>query len=172
VALRQSLEECGSVIDDEQQALRDSFNGGSEEDRQRLTRLYHDWLYANGHLDRDLLATFWSDDPENVFFNNNGYTYHGRDEWLNLWEYLGGRMVEAQPSTPGGVRIIIRGDMAVITEERGVRRWNWFGAGEPRFTPAPYVRSTLVVVRDDGDWKVVHAHFSPGKEGPRPEQRP
>jgi hypothetical protein len=150
----------------------DSFDGGSDEDRAQLTNLHRTWLRANGKLDRDTLRTFWSDDPDNVYFNNNGYTYHGRDEWLALWEYLGARMVEAEPATPRGVRIIIRGDMAVITEEQGVRRWNWFGGGEPRFTPSPFVRSTLVCVRDQGIWKVVHAHFSPGKLGQRPEQRP
>ena len=162
------------MAEEQQQTVqgRDSFDGGTAADRAQLSQLYRDWLVANGRLDRERLRELWSDDPDNVFFNNNGYTYHGRHEWLNLWKYLGERMVEAQPSTPGGLRIIIRGDMAVITEERGVRRWNWFGAGEPRFTPAPYVRSTLVVVRDGGDWKVVHAHFSPGKEGLRPEQRP
>lgn len=160
------------MTDEQQTTVQDSFNGGTEADRQELTKLYRDWLSANGHLDRELLGTFWSDDPENVFFNNNGFTYHGADEWMNLWEYLGERMVEAEPATPSGVRILVRGDMAVITEERGVRKWNWFAGGDARYTPAPYVRSTLVLVRDDGTWKVVHAHFSPGKEGIRPELQP
>jgi ketosteroid isomerase-like protein len=122
-------------------------------------------------MDREALRRFWSDDPENVFFNANGFIYHGLEDWLTLWEYLGARMVEAEPARPAGVRIIVRGDMAVISEERGVRRWNWFGGGEARYTPSAYMRSTLVCVREDGQWKVVHAHFSPGKEGPRPEQR-
>lgn len=161
-----------SNMADKRQTVEDSFDGGSAADRAQLGQLYRDWLVANGQLDRQRLCEFWSDDPDNVFFNNNGYTYHGRDEWLALWSFLGERMIEAEPSTPSGVRIIVRGDMAAITEERGVRRWNWFANDEPRYTPAPYTRSTLVCVREQGTWKVVHAHFSPGKEGPRPEQRP
>jgi ketosteroid isomerase-like protein len=160
------------VQSDQPQVPQDSFSGGSPQDREQLSALYREWLYANGHLDRDRLRAFWSDDPENVFFNNNGYNYHGLGEWLGLWEYLGARMIETVPSTPTGVRIIIRQDMALITEEQGVRRWTWFGEGEPRYTPAPFTRSTLVCVRDEGGaWQVVHAHFSPGKLGLRPEQR-
>jgi SnoaL-like domain len=145
-----------------------SFNGGSAEDREQLAQLYRDWLYANGHLDQDRLRTFWSADPENVFFNNNGFIYHGLEDWLSLWTYLGQRMVEAEPSAPSGVRVIIRGDMAVISEEHGVRRWRWFGQEPAAYTPAPFTRSTLVCVREGDAWMVVHAHFSPGKFGTRP----
>ena len=51
---------------------KDSFNGGSDEDREELTRLHREWLRANGQMDREGLRRFWSDDPENVFFNANG----------------------------------------------------------------------------------------------------
>ena len=79
------------------------------------------------------------------------------------------QIVADEPWTSHDVRVVVRGDMAVITCHRNVRL-RWFGSDPAgSFANKPVAsRSTEVFVRENGDWKVAHVHFSPAGEGPRP----
>jgi ketosteroid isomerase-like protein len=145
------------------------FDGGSPADQAALLALHHAFLAANDPIDNDMLRKVWSADPENLFFNTNGYTYYGLEDWLKVWDYYRPRFKVLQPYTPGDVRGIVRGDMAAIVADYVGRNKTWVGS-ESSHNPR-YFRATQIAVREAGGWKVIHAHFSEGNLGPRPEQR-
>ena len=143
--------------------------GGSETDRQRLLERLHEYLDANARFDWEALQGVWSSAPEAVFFNLNGHTYRGREHWTRLWQYYRDNVSSGywMPFDIGGV---VADDLAVIWCERHTRS-EWVGSDpEPS---RPYgreftSRSTMVFRREEGDWRVVHVHFSPASEAPRP----
>jgi hypothetical protein len=148
------------------------FDGGTEADRAALLRLYYDFRLANDALDGTALRKVWSADPSTVFFNTNGHAYHGLDDWLKIWDHYRTRLQLVKPGGSGTIRITVRGDMALITDDRVGRYWRWMGReDQPDFlVDKPYIRATQVCLREGGGWKVVHAHFSSGSVGPRPDQ--
>jgi hypothetical protein len=77
-----------------------------------------------------------------------------------------------KPGGSGTIRITVRGDMALITDDRVGRYWKWIGQRvEPAFlTDKPYIRATMACLRGPGGWKMMHAHFSSGRTGKRPDQ--
>jgi hypothetical protein len=146
------------------------FDGGSESDRQRILETHQAYLDANATFDWNTLRTIWSDDPTNVFFNMNGHTYVGLEHWTGLWKYYRER-IETGQWEPFDMKVLIRGDMAVVTCHRLTKR-RWKGPAAER--PAEHVdksfvsRSTMVLVKEHGAWKTVHVHFSEASAGPRP----
>jgi hypothetical protein len=150
------------------------FDGGSEDERREILDLYYAFLRANDALDIETLRTLWSPDPRNVYFNTNGYTYHGLEDWTNIWRHYRGRLTLDKPSPSGQIRLTIRDGMALLTDDRlGRFRGYVSGKEEPdiAFSQQPYVRLTNVYLKENGEWRVVHAHFSSGHDGPRPDQR-
>jgi len=149
-----------------------AFDGGADADRDALLRLYYDFRLANDALDQPALRKVWSTAAWCEFFNTNGHTYHGLEDWMNIWTHYTARLRLVKPGGSGRIRIVIRGDMALITDDNVGRYWTWIGAREqPTFlVDKPYVRATQVCLKDGGAWKVVHAHFSSGRSGPRPDQ--
>ena len=151
-------------------APEEQFDGGSEADRKRVLELHEAYLVANAAFDGAAVNEIWSHRPGNVYFNMNGHTYVGLDHWTRLWKYYGAR-IESGYWEPYDVKVIIRGDMAVVTCHRRTHR-RWKGAEAER--PAGQVdrsfisRSTMVMLREDGDWKAAHAHFSEASPDPRP----
>ena len=148
------------------------FDGGSHEDRDKLLELYYAFRLANDALDNAALRTLWSANPDHIFFNTNGYAYQGLDDWLNIWNHYRTRLQLVKPGGCGTVRITIRGDMALMTDDHAGRYWKWMGQEtEPTFfIDRPYIRCTQVCVREGSAWKVIHAHFSSGNVGLRPDQ--
>jgi ketosteroid isomerase-like protein len=143
--------------------------GGTAEDRARLLERMDEYLDANGRFDWEQLQDIWSGAPEAVFFNLNGHTYKGRAHWTRLWQYYKDNVASGY-WTPFEVGGVINGDLAVIWCERQTRS-EWVG-NDP-IPSRPYgkdfvSRSTMVFRREDGDWRVVHVHFSPASEAPRP----
>jgi len=143
--------------------------GGSAADRQRLMQRMHDYLDANAGFDWEKLQDIWSGAPEGVFFNLNGHTYRGREHWTRLWQYYKDNVASGywQPFDIGGV---VTDDLAVIWCHRHTHS-TWVGT-DPQ-PSRPYdkdfiSRSTMVFRKEDGDWRVVHVHFSPASEAPRP----
>ena len=134
-----------------------------------MLAVHHAFLAANDPIDADMLREVWSDDPSNLFFNTNGYTYYGLDDWLRVWDYYRPRFKMLKPYTPGDVRGIVRGNMAAIVADYVGRNKTWIGS-ESSHNPR-YYRATQVVQRGPHGWRVIHAHFSEGNLGPRPEQR-
>ena len=147
------------------------YDGGSDADRTRILEAHEAYLRANAAYDWKALRAIWSDDPTNVFFNMNGHTYVGLEQWSRLWQYYA-QHKESGWWEPFDVKVIVRGDMAVVTcHRKTMTRWR------PASTELPAAghedksfvsRSTMVLVRERGDWKTVHAHFSEGRDTPRP----
>ena len=145
--------------------------GGTAEDRARLLELHADYIDANTRFDWPKVETIFSDAPEATYFNLNGHTYNGRAHWIELWKFYGQR-VQSSYWTPFDVNGIVNDAMAVIWCHRHTRR-RWTGEGAPprdiHYDDSDFItRSTLVFRKDDGDWRVVHAHFSKAEDGPRP----
>jgi len=59
--------------------------GGSAADRHRLLQRMDEYLDANARFDWEKLQGIWSGTLEAVFFNLNGHTYKGREQWTRLW---------------------------------------------------------------------------------------
>ncbi|GHH63437.1 hypothetical protein GCM10017673_04290 [Streptosporangium violaceochromogenes] len=147
-----------------------TFDGGSPEDRKALLEAVEDYWRANNHLDIPSLIPLWRDNPEYVFFNSNGFNYQGLKDWLGIWRYYGPRYRCAKEATFGRLRIMIRGDMAIATDEGVNRLYEQIAetAGPP-IAGHPVMRSTMAFTKEDDGWKCVHAHFSPASiEGERP----
>jgi ketosteroid isomerase-like protein len=104
-----------------------------------------------------------------VFFNLNGHTYKGREHWTRLWQYYRDNVASGY-WTPFEIGGVVNDTLAVIWCERHTRS-EWVGK-DP--TPSrPYgrdfvSRSTMAFRKEDGDWRVVHVHFSPASDAPRP----
>jgi len=143
--------------------------GGSPEDRQRILERLEAYLDANGRFDWETLQDIWSGAAEAVFFNLNGHTYVGREQWTRLWQYYKDNVRSGywQPFDIGGV---VSDELAVVWCHRHTRS-EWVGGDAMPTRPygTEFVsRSTMVFRKEDGDWRVVHAHFSPASSGPRP----
>lgn len=148
------------------------FDGGSQEDRDAILKLYYDLRLANDALDTDALRKVWDGAPQHIFFNTNGHAYHGLDDWAHIWDHYRTRLKLVKGGGTGTVRITIRGDMALVTDDDVGRYWEWVGAKEePDFlVDKPYIRATQVCLRLPEGWRVIHAHFSSGRRGKRPDQ--
>jgi len=147
-------------------------DGGSPDDRDRLLALYFDFRLANDGLNNEALRPIWTRDPQSVFFNTNGHAYHGIDDWLHIWDHYRTRLQLVKPGGSGTIRITVRGDMALITDDRVGRYWRWMGReDQPNFlVEKPYIRATLVCLKEGGTWRAMHGHFSSGRTGLRPDQ--
>jgi ketosteroid isomerase-like protein len=148
------------------------FDGGTQEDQDALLKLYYDLRLANDALDKQALRKVWSTDPGCIFFNTNGHAYHGIEDWDHIWDHYKTRLRLQKPGGSGTIRITIRGDMALVTDDDVGRYWEWTGAKQqPDFlVDKPYMRATQVCLKEKDGWRVIHAHFSSGRRGKRPDQ--
>ena len=145
--------------------------GGSDEDRAALLRLHAAYIDVNARFDWAKLEPIWSAAPEATFFNLNGHTYNGRDHWIRLWQFYG-QNVQSSIWTPFDIGGVVTGELATIWCHRRTRR-DWTGDEAPpediHYDGAEFItRSTMVFRKDDGQWRVVHAHFSEAASGARP----
>ena len=145
--------------------------GGSQSDRKKLLQLLDEYIVANSHFDWDQLQPMWSALPEATFYNLNGHTYDGADHWRRLWAFYK-KNVEGSYWTPFDIGGVITDEMAVIWCHRDSHR-HWVGKDQPprdiHYEGDKFItRSTMVFRKEDGDWRVVHVHFSPASETPRP----
>src|SRR5579859_242351 len=149
------------------------FSGGADSDHEQLLELYYRFRVVNDALDGTALRALWSADPESVFFNSNGHTYYGLDDWLKIWDYYRPRMHALKPGGSGQIRIVVRDGMALVIDDHSghtrVREWTGVSS-TPTIVENACSRVTLVCVRDNGIWKVIHAHFSVTRHGKRPDQ--
>lgn len=146
------------------------YDGGTDEDRQALLDAFLAFWQANNHLDIPALRELWLDSPDSVYYNSNGFTYKGFDDWLGIWRYYAPRFRLVKEATLSDVRMIVRGDMAVVMDDGVNRLFEVTGevAGRP-IASHPVMRGTMVYLRFDEGWKCVHAHYSPAAiEGERP----
>ena len=146
-----------------------TFDGGSKKDREDILLLYHTYMLANDYVDFDLLKTIWDDDPNNLFFNTNQFTYEGLSDWENIWNYYRPMFKLESPYGPGRLRIVIRDDMAMVAADKVMRHKSWVG-GPQNFHNPPHYRATKIFIKKAGEWRVVHSHFSVGADGVRPDK--
>ena len=145
--------------------------GGSAEDRAQILKLHDDYIDANTSFDRPKVEKLFSGAPEATYFNLNGHTYNGRSHWLDLWKFYG-QNVQSSYWTPFDIGGVVNDGMAVVWCHRHARR-RWTGADAPprdiHYDDSSFVtRSTMVFRKDDGEWRVLHAHFSKAEDTPRP----
>lgn len=124
---------------------------------------------ANVTADTELLAELWDDDPSNVFFNLSGHNYRGLQHWSKLWDHYRPRVAYDVPWQSFDQNVTINGDVAWVTCLR-LHKFRWIGEGDSPIgaSAARITRSTEILVKRDGQWRVVHAHFSDAASTPRP----
>ena len=129
-----------------------------------------EYLDANARFDWVKLQDIWSGAPEAVFFNLNGHTYQGREHWTRLWQFYQNNVASSY-WTPFDIGGVVSNDLAVLWCHRQTRS-DWVGSEPPpaarRYGTAHITRSTMVFRKEDGDWRVVHVHFSEAGTTPRP----
>ena len=145
--------------------------GGTAEDREAILTLHAQYLDVNTRFDWEHLQPLFSPAPEATFFNLNGHTYNGRDHWTRLWQFYG-QHVQSSYWTPFDIGGVVTGDLAVVWCHRHTRR-QWTGTEPPprdlHYNNTAFIsRSSMVFRKEEGQWRVVHAHFSPADAGPRP----
>jgi hypothetical protein len=145
--------------------------GGTASDRERILQLHADYIDVNARFDWVNLERIWSAAPEATFFNLNGHTYIGRDHWIRLWKFYA-QNVRSGYWTPFDIGGVVSDDLATVWCHRRTRR-NWVG-DEPPPRDIHYggdefiTRSTMVFRKENGEWRVVHAHFSEASAAVRP----
>jgi ketosteroid isomerase-like protein len=145
--------------------------GGSARDREQILKLHANYIDANAGFDWHKLEPLWSEAPEATFFNLNGHTNKGREHWFRLWRFYG-QNVASSHWTPFDLGGVVREDMAVVWCHRRTRR-KWTGKASPpediHYGGEEFItRSNMVFHKENGDWRVVHAHFSQARSGERP----
>jgi ketosteroid isomerase-like protein len=146
--------------------------GGTQRDREKVLEQQRLYLDANSKFDWGTLRDkIWSAAPEATFFNLNGHTYNGRDHWVRLWQYYKQHLATGEwvPYDIGGV---VGADVAVLWCHRKTKL-RWIGTdprpGDQRHQDKDFVsRSTMVLRKENDDWRVVHVHFSEASSEARP----
>jgi len=146
------------------------FDGGSSTDQQALLAVHHAWCAALDTLDNAALREGWSTDVGDWFFNANGLTYFGADDWgVHAWDFYRPMFQLEAPYTPGDVTVVIRDDMGLVAADWVGRNKSFRGQPAGAAYNVAYYRISQVCSRgDDGRWTVVHAHLSTQDTGPRP----
>jgi ketosteroid isomerase-like protein len=145
--------------------------GGTAQDRAAVLALLERYIDVNARFDWENLQPIFSAEPDAVFFNLNGHTYNDREHWTRLWKFYGAN-VQSSYWTPYDIGGTVDGNLAVVWCHRKTRR-QWTGSEPPprdlHYDNSEFVsRSTMVFRKEGGQWRVVHAHFSPADAGPRP----
>jgi hypothetical protein len=146
--------------------------GGSQQDRVRVAEQHQNYLEANASFDWERLQGIFSAADHARYFNLNGHTYDGRAHWTELWKYYKPRL-ETGYWTPYELQGVMSGDLATVWCFRKTRsKWISPEASQDpdRQSGKEHVtRSTMVFEKKDGDWRVIHVHFSDSQVGqPRP----
>ncbi|MEA2944511.1 MAG: hypothetical protein QOD09_5040 [Bradyrhizobium sp.] len=146
--------------------------GGSASDRQIILQKHQKYLVANAEFDWVTLHDqLWSASPDSVFFNLNGHTYRGRDQWVRLWKFYKDQLTSGY-WTPYDIGGVVTDDMATVWCHRKTKV-AWVGStprpdGKAHEDRSMISRSTMVFQKEAGDWRVVHVHFSEHTDTPRP----
>src|SRR5436305_14661237 len=135
--------------------------GGSANDRLRLLERLHEYLEVNARFDWEKLPDLWSSAPEGLFFNLNGHTYKGREQWTRLWQFYQ-QNVASSYWTPFDIGGVVSDDLAVVWCHRHTRS-DWPGNEAP-VGPLPYWAEPIIPPRMDirkyeSHSGVVHGHF-------------
>ncbi len=128
-----------------------------EADVAEIMRLHREFVDANGPLDSSYLRRRVTPTPnELVWYNLNGSAYIGQDHIAGLWDTLSANMNSPAVSTElRDERVEVDGDVAWVTYlshyQGDFGELGTFDGG---------MRSTEIWRRRDGEWELVHTHFS------------
>ena len=128
-----------------------------EGDAAEIMRLHREFVDANSPLDSYYLRRRASANPgELVWYNLNGSAYIGQDHIAQLWDTLSANMNEQAVSAElRDERVEVEGDVAWVTYlSRYQADFGELGAYDGG------MRSTEIWRRRDGEWRLVHTHFS------------
>ena len=138
------------------------------DDTEAILDVHERYMKANAVLDAETLSTLWSHEPSNVFFNLSGHTYRGLAHWTKLWNYYSTRLKAETPWRSWDHNVWVHGDVAWLTAHR-MSNLSWIGEGEAPFEGGPMIsRATELYVKEDGEWRAAHVHYSPAAFSPRP----
>lgn len=146
------------------------YDGGTDQERADLLEAFQAFWSANNQLDIPALKKIWLDSNEVVYFNSNGFNYHGFQDWLGIWRYYGPRFNMVKEATLSDVHMIIRDGMAVVMDGGVDRLFEVTSEVDgPPIASHPVMRATMVYLQVADKWMCVHAHYSPAAiEGERP----
>lgn len=128
-----------------------------DDDAAEIMRLHREFVDANSPLDSSYLRRRVSATPnELVWYNLNGSAYIGQDHIAQLWDTLSANMeTPAINSELRDERIQVDGDVAWVTYlshyKADFGKLGVYDGG---------MRSTEIWRRRDGNWEIVHTHFS------------
>lgn len=129
----------------------------ADSDAAEIRRLHREFVDANGPLDSSYLRRRATAVPDElVWFNLNGEVYIGQDQIVQLWDALSAAMRSPAVSAEmRDERIEVVGDVAWVSYlnhyQADFGDIGSYNAG---------MRSTEIWRRREGDWELVHAHFS------------
>jgi len=124
---------------------------------EEILRLHREFVDANGPLDSSYLRKRMVEGPDElVWFNLNGSVYIGLEHIAQLWDMLSSIMAgEAMNAELRDERVDVVGDVAWVTYLNHYKadfgNLGTFNAG---------MRGTEIWRRDEGTWRLAHAHFS------------
>ncbi|GFG73191.1 YybH family protein [Mycobacterium botniense] len=126
-------------------------------DVAQIMRLHREFVEANGPLDSSYLRRRVTATPgELVWYNLNGSVYRGQDHIAELWDALASNM--SGPASTTELRdehVEVVGDVAWVTYLNHYRSdFGDLGSCDCD------MRATEIWRRRDGEWRLVHAHFS------------
>lgn len=128
-----------------------------EGDAAEIMRLHREFVDANGPLDSTYLRRRVTAVPGDlVWYNLNGSTYVGQDHIAELWDTLSANMDhQAVSAELREERIEVAGDVAWVTYlshyQADFGELGTYDGG---------MRSTEIWRRRNGEWELVHTHFS------------
>jgi ketosteroid isomerase-like protein len=141
---------------------------GDDATRQEVLKVHQGYVAASIACDADLLAQVWDPDPSDVHFALSGHTYQGLSHLQQIYGYYRPQLEIDVPCEAFDEDVEVADDVAWVTCSRfGSTRW--VGQTPPPLADGPQLyRSTEIMVRGAGGWQVVHSHFSPISQEPRP----
>lgn len=129
-----------------------------DEDIERLRVLHRDFVAANAVSDPGFLAEYTAPGPDALtWFNLNGSNYLGVAHITQLWEAIRSAFAGGQARvTSSDERITVVGDVGWVEFQMHYAA----DFGELGGKVAEAARGTEIWRRLDGDWRLVHGHFS------------
>ena len=141
---------------------------GDDAARQEVYKVHQEYLAASATCDAGLLAQVFDKDPSNVHFALSGHTYQGLQHLRQIYDYYQPQVGVDVPCTGFDEDVEVADDVAWVTSSR-FGSAHWIGGTPAPIADGPYLyRSTEIMVRGASGWQVVHSHFSPISQEPRP----
>lgn len=129
----------------------------SNDDVEELRKLHHEFVEANAVSDPGFLAAHMAPGPDVLtWFNLNGSDYVGVDHISELWQMIKGLLGDGRAeSESSDERVTVEGDIGWV-EFHLYYEADFGNLGKV----AQHGRGTEIWRRVEGQWRMVHCHFS------------